>query len=66
MPVFEGGNPKGWVFRAEKFSSIHRLTEMESLDVATLSFDDEALAWFQWVDQRRSLRCLLDRWIASE
>ena len=47
MPVFEGGNPEGWVFMVEKFFSIHRLTEMEKLDVATLSFDSEALAWFQ-------------------
>ena len=46
MSVSEGGNPEGWVFRAEKFFSFHRLTEMEKLDVAILSFDGEALAWF--------------------
>ena len=37
------------------FFSVHRLTEMEKLDMATLSFDSEALAWFQWEDRRRSL-----------
>ena len=53
--MFEGGNLEGWVFRVEKLFSIHRLTKMEKLDMATLSFDGEALAWFQWEDQRRSL-----------
>ena len=55
MPVFEGGNPEGWIFRAWKFFYVHRLTEAEKVDVAALSFDGEALAWFQWEDHRRSM-----------
>ena len=45
--MFEGGTQEGWVFRAEIFFSIHWIAEGEKLDVAVLSFDDEALAWFQ-------------------
>ena len=47
MPTFEGGNLKGWIFRAEKFFSVHRLPEAERLDVAAINFEGEALAWFQ-------------------
>ena len=52
MLVFEGGNPEGWVFHSENFFSMHQHSEMEKLDVATLSFDGEALAYFQWEDKR--------------
>ena len=55
LGVLRGANPEGWVFRADKFFSVHQLTEMEKLDMATLSFDGEALSWFQWEDRRRSL-----------
>ena len=52
MPVFEGGIPEGWIFKVEKFFSIHPLTEIEKLDMAALDFDGKALAWFQWEDRR--------------
>ena len=49
-------NPEGWVFRAKKFFAMHRFTEAEKLDVAALSFEGEALAWFQWEDRHRRMR----------
>ena len=52
VPVFEGGIPEGWIFRVEKFFSIHRLTNIEKLNMETLGFDGKALAWFQWEDRR--------------
>ena len=55
MSVFEGGNLEGWVVRAEILFSMHRLSKMEKLDVATLSFNDEAWAWFQWENKRRKI-----------
>ena len=33
MPVFEGDNPERWIFRVERFFSVHHLTEAEKLDV---------------------------------
>ena len=58
MSVFEGGNPEGWVFRAKRFFSMHHLTKAEKIDVAALSFDSEALAWFQWENGRQRM----NRW----
>ena len=40
-------------FHGEIFFSVCRLSKMEKLDVATLSFEGEALAWFQWEDGQR-------------
>ena len=55
MPIFEGGNFEVWIFRARKFFSVHRLFEAERLDVAAISFEGEAISWFQWDDRRRKV-----------
>ena len=34
MPVFDGNNPDGWVFRAKRFFNMNRLSEAEKLDAA--------------------------------
>ncbi|XP_024017591.1 uncharacterized protein LOC112090471 [Morus notabilis] len=56
MPVFDGENPDGWIFRAERYFSLNRLTDREKLDVAVVSLEGEALAWFQWEDRRWAVR----------
>lgn len=38
MPMLEGENLERWVFRGEKFFSMHCLTEMEKLDIVAISF----------------------------
>ena len=52
MPLFCGENLEGWIFRAELFFEINRLTEAERMMAAGVSFEEEALAWFRWVDAR--------------
>ena len=56
MPVFDGRNPDGWVFRAERFFNMNRMGEMEKLDAAMINLEGDALAWFQWADGRRAIR----------
>lgn len=53
MPVFEGSNLEGWVFRAERFFTINRLSELQKLEAASISMDGKALAWFQWENGRQ-------------
>ena len=55
MPIFCGENPEGWIFRAELFFEINRLTEAERMMAVGVSFEEEALAWFRWVDARTPL-----------
>ena len=56
MPVFDGDNPDGWIFRAERFFTMNRMTKGEKLDAAVASREREALAWFQWEDGHRLIR----------
>ncbi|MCV5004829.1 hypothetical protein OFM39_34770, partial [Escherichia coli] len=56
MPSFDGANPEGWIFRAERYFAVCRLSEAEKLETAVISLDGDALAWFQWEDGRRRIR----------
>ncbi|EXB38291.1 hypothetical protein L484_013924 [Morus notabilis] len=56
MPVFDGENPDGWSIRAERYFAMNKMTEREKLDVAVVSLEGEALAWFQWEDGRSPIR----------
>ena len=60
MPIFEGLNPEGWVFRVEQFFTVHRMTEVEKMVAATISLDREALAWFQWEEGHRPIQVWLE------
>lgn len=33
MPVFEGENPDGWIYRSERFFSLNRMSESEKLEI---------------------------------
>ncbi|EXB36963.1 hypothetical protein L484_018339 [Morus notabilis] len=48
MLTFDGENPDGWVFRAERYFVMNRLSENEKLDVVVVSIGD-------FVDQNRKL-----------
>uniref|UniRef100_A0A803P2L5 Retrotransposon gag domain-containing protein n=1 Tax=Cannabis sativa TaxID=3483 RepID=A0A803P2L5_CANSA len=50
-----GDNPKGWVYRAERYFLICRLTEPMMLETAIVGLDGDALTWFQWENQRRPI-----------
>lgn len=54
MPVFSGVDPDGWLFRAERYFHIHKLTELEKMTVAVISFDGVALDWYQAQEERDS------------
>ena len=50
MPIFTRDNPDGWIFRAERYFNINRLTEGERLATAGVSVDSDALSWLQWTE----------------
>ncbi|KAL0540685.1 hypothetical protein IC582_020695 [Cucumis melo] len=52
MPIFTGEDPDSWLFRAERYFQIHRLTESEKLLVSTVSFDGPALNWYRSQEER--------------
>ncbi|XP_050942545.1 uncharacterized protein LOC127149990 [Cucumis melo] len=52
MPVFSGEDPDSWLFRAERYFQIHKLTESEKMLVSTISFDGPALNWYRSQEER--------------
>lgn len=71
LPVFEGENPDGWVFRAERYFLMNAMFKMEKVEATAICFDSDALAWYQWADGWRpfsnwyELKMLLERFRAS-
>ena len=49
MPIFQGENPEGWVFREKRYFQLNQLTEEEKLMAAIVSFYGDALSWFSWM-----------------
>uniref|UniRef100_A0A1S8ADV7 Aminoacyl-tRNA ligase n=1 Tax=Citrus limon TaxID=2708 RepID=A0A1S8ADV7_CITLI len=73
MPIFEGEDAYGWVYRAERYFAINGLSEREKLMAAALCLEGKALAWFQWREQRQPMRSwgefkdrLLERFQATQ
>ncbi|KAL9444267.1 hypothetical protein AB3S75_017449 [Citrus x aurantiifolia] len=55
MPQFDGSNPDGWILKAERYFSVHRLTNEEKLEAAIMAFEGDALLWYQWENKKRSM-----------
>ncbi|XP_052185288.1 uncharacterized protein LOC127796925 [Diospyros lotus] len=56
MPLFEGEDPDGWIFRADRYFAVNGLTEEEKMDTAALCLEGVALSWFQWEEKQRRVR----------
>ncbi|KAA0037013.1 peroxidase 64 [Cucumis melo var. makuwa] len=52
MPVFAGEDPDSWLFRAERYFQIHKLSDSEKMLVSTISFDGPALNWYRSQEER--------------
>jgi hypothetical protein len=49
FPVFSGGDPRGWVLKAEKYFKFYQTPEDEKVDVASMYLEGDALDLFGWV-----------------
>ena len=52
MPIFNGDDPDSWLFRAERYFQIHKLTDFEKMTVATISFEGPVLNWYRSQEER--------------
>ena len=43
MPVFNGEDPDGWIYRAEHYFQMHLLNEQEKLKIAIVSMEGKGL-----------------------
>lgn len=56
MPTFAGLELESWIFRAERYYEIQKLSEDEKMIVAIISFDGIAMAWYRYTDNREKFR----------
>lgn len=73
MPIFNGENPDGRILRVERYFRINQLSNWEKLEAATVCFEGEALAWYQWEESRQPVRrwedlktLVLERFLPSQ
>ncbi|GJZ54671.1 ankyrin repeat-containing protein [Tanacetum coccineum] len=52
MPVFEGEDAYGWIYRVERYFEIQGLPQHEQLRAAALCMEGEALSWYRWSEGR--------------
>nr|GFA91710.1 ankyrin repeat-containing protein [Tanacetum cinerariifolium] len=52
MPIFEGDDAHGWIYRVERYFEVQGVIRRERLLAATLCLEGEALAWYRWYEQQ--------------
>ncbi|XP_031279870.1 uncharacterized protein LOC116138295 [Pistacia vera] len=52
LPIFNGEDPYGWFFRADRYFTINRYQETKVVEAAAVCMEGRALSWYQWVESR--------------
>ncbi|KAH0764516.1 hypothetical protein KY285_000387 [Solanum tuberosum] len=55
FPRFEGGDPRGWILKAEKYFSYYQTPEEHKVDIAAMYLEGDALDLFSWINRERTL-----------
>ncbi|KAH9656946.1 hypothetical protein KPL70_022865 [Citrus sinensis] len=53
LSFFDGENPDGWILKAKRYFTLHRMTNTDKLETTIISFEGEALIWFGWENKWR-------------
>ncbi|KAF7810715.1 Retrovirus-related Pol polyprotein from transposon 17.6 [Senna tora] len=59
LPLFEGDDAVGWLFRVERYFSINRMKDEEKLEAVAVCLEGRALNWLQWIETRMEIRSWL-------
>lgn len=57
VPRFDGNDVEEWIFKIDKFFSLHRLPPDTRLAVVAFHLDGEASTWYQWMEKSGVLTC---------
>ncbi|KAD5508160.1 hypothetical protein E3N88_15863 [Mikania micrantha] len=49
FPTFSGGDPRGWILKAEKYFRFYNTSEEEKVDVVAMHLEDDALDLYSWL-----------------
>ena len=50
FPKFDGFDPLGWIYKANKFFYYHRTPYNHRLMLASIHMEGKALVWYQYMD----------------
>ncbi|XP_028554071.1 uncharacterized protein LOC114580489 [Dendrobium catenatum] len=56
LPIFEGEDAYGWIYRVERYFAVNGVTEEEKLMAVPICLEGKSLAWFQWLEGRQHVR----------
>ncbi|KAL5565182.1 hypothetical protein UlMin_028346 [Ulmus minor] len=60
LPLFEGENPFGWLFRAKRYFAVNGIAEGEKVFAASVCLEGQALNWFQWIEAQTPFKSWRD------
>lgn len=52
LPIFNGDDPYGWTFRADRYFDVNQFEESERVEAAVVCMEGRALNWYQWTESR--------------
>ena len=55
FPKYEGGDPRGWILKAEKYFQYYQTPEDLKVDVAAMNREGDVLDTFSWVSSGRTI-----------
>ncbi|XP_012855103.1 PREDICTED: uncharacterized protein LOC105974534 [Erythranthe guttata] len=55
FPRFDGGDPRGWILKAEKYFRYYQTPEEIKVDIAAMYLEGDALDLFSWLNNERTL-----------
>ncbi|XP_038687486.1 uncharacterized protein LOC119986865 [Tripterygium wilfordii] len=55
FPKYDGGDPRGWILKAEKYFRYYQTPEDLKVDIAAMYLEGDALDLFAWVNRERTL-----------
>nr|GEU42713.1 retrotransposon Gag domain, retroviral aspartyl protease [Tanacetum cinerariifolium] len=55
FPAYAGGDPRGWILKAEKFFRFYQIPDAEKVDVASMHLEGDALDLFSWLSADQTI-----------
>ncbi|CAH9112200.1 unnamed protein product [Cuscuta europaea] len=55
FPKFDGGDPRGWILKAEKYFRYYQVPDNQKVEIASMSLEGEALDVFAWMNGEESI-----------
>lgn len=55
LPQFEGGDPCGWILKAEKYFRYFEISNKTKVKVAAMHLEGDALDLYAWVTSEREI-----------